>query len=297
MTNLHRGDMGTRDTMAMPENTSLPFFAYGFFAPGQLAFLQLADKYPRVRRDSVHGSLRLRDGLRLLDTRTGGPGVVEGTVLSFPRNDQRPAYRAVCNVEPQDHYEWKLATTTRGTLVNCLEGRVIVGETAVSTDGCPERDPLLGDALDFLAEIQTHVSKTGSYRGNRSLFCLEMVYAFLWSCIDRYLFMRYRLRGDTDPKLRLMAKDPRLCEALARATFVRSSIRRIDDPSRIARLDSASAYEKLSYCYGIRCNLVHHGKDLEDYNLILNAFCRLLPAFRVTVDGAFEDSSRYRVES
>jgi len=44
-----------QEGMHMPDNPSLPFFAYGIFRPGQLAFLQVKEQTDRTEHDTVEG--------------------------------------------------------------------------------------------------------------------------------------------------------------------------------------------------------------------------------------------------
>jgi hypothetical protein len=68
--------------ISLPQNPELPFFAYGAFKPGELAFTQIEtflDQQPT--RATAAGSLKVRDGLPLLDDRSGGS--VQGFLLTF----------------------------------------------------------------------------------------------------------------------------------------------------------------------------------------------------------------------
>ena len=51
----------------LPSDTSLPFFSYGLFKPGQLGFLGLGNFVESVELDvNLSGILKERDGLPLL---------------------------------------------------------------------------------------------------------------------------------------------------------------------------------------------------------------------------------------
>lgn len=53
--------------MNNPTNILLPFFAYGIFKPGQLAFFQIREYVSKVREPVYcKGSLLLRDGLPII---------------------------------------------------------------------------------------------------------------------------------------------------------------------------------------------------------------------------------------
>lgn len=276
-------------SMALPSNTGLPFFAYGIFVPGQLAFLQLRDKSPVLAHDQIAGCLWLRNGLSLFDLQSNGS--VDGAVLEFRPMEQRAAYLSICNMEPENQYSWIETTTTQGRMVNCLQGRHLDRHKLERLPFAPDHDPILCEALDML--LETLHSTPKRFDGFRSLFGLEMAYLLLWSSIERYLFMRYRLKGATRPKLRLMAKDVRFCRVLRETVVETRDVHSVDDPSDAERLDGTKPYESLCYYYKVRCNLTHHGKEAEDYDRVWCAFAQLLPVFKATVDGAFAESREY----
>ncbi len=50
----------------IPDDTRLPFFAYGVFQPGQLGFLRLKQLVSGVQAGCLRGRLYERDGLPML---------------------------------------------------------------------------------------------------------------------------------------------------------------------------------------------------------------------------------------
>lgn len=52
--------------MNLPIKTSLPFFAYGIFKPGQLCFSRISALVERIIKCNVKGTLKERDGIPLL---------------------------------------------------------------------------------------------------------------------------------------------------------------------------------------------------------------------------------------
>ena len=77
--------------MEPPSNTDWPFFAYGLFRPGQLAFFQLRELVGDVSEPAeVSGHLHLRDGLPLIEL--GGEGRIKGALLTFMSERAAEAY-------------------------------------------------------------------------------------------------------------------------------------------------------------------------------------------------------------
>lgn len=59
--------LSTQRTLELPERTNLPYFAYGLFKPGELAYGQLASMVEGNPVEmGVPGALYVRDGLPLL---------------------------------------------------------------------------------------------------------------------------------------------------------------------------------------------------------------------------------------
>ena len=52
--------------MKLPNNTGLPFFAYGIFKPGQIAHFRIKDLVENTKDAEISGSLKERDGIPLL---------------------------------------------------------------------------------------------------------------------------------------------------------------------------------------------------------------------------------------
>lgn len=88
--------------MQQPPNIDRPFFAYGLFRPGQLAFFQLRELVSMVT-DPTHarGSLRLRDGLPIIDP--SGHELVKGALLTFRPECTAEAYNRISAMEPDKH--------------------------------------------------------------------------------------------------------------------------------------------------------------------------------------------------
>lgn len=73
--------------MDLPRHVEFPFFAYGAFRPGQLAFQRLKAFVLREEVASVSGQLRIRDGLPILDP--NGGQLVSGSLLLFKQAKSR----------------------------------------------------------------------------------------------------------------------------------------------------------------------------------------------------------------
>lgn len=79
------------NSMRRPAEIDLPFFAYGVFRPGQLAFFQVREFVSKIVDPvQISGTLLLRDGLPIIDQ--NGRNLVQGALLWFAPGHSGEAY-------------------------------------------------------------------------------------------------------------------------------------------------------------------------------------------------------------
>jgi hypothetical protein len=135
-----------------PRDIDLPFFAYGLFGPGQLAFFQLREIVSKVHEGAkVAGSLLLRDGLPIIDP--AGYGRVKGALLTFQPEQAADAYDRISAMEPDRHYRWHEAKAD-GNSANVLVGKSPTkGSVPCEDDEWNGwSDPLFTAALDVVKQ-------------------------------------------------------------------------------------------------------------------------------------------------
>jgi len=86
--------------MNPPADQSLPFFAYGVFKPGELAFLQIKALVAECLDCSIPGTMRIRDGLPIVspDDREE----IRGALIKFHPAAEREAYQRIAELEPDN---------------------------------------------------------------------------------------------------------------------------------------------------------------------------------------------------
>lgn len=280
--------------MQFPIRSDLPFFAYGVFRPGQLAFFRLKrflDSPPRPHE--VPGRLWIRDGLPLLEL--DGGRVVEGSLLHFRPTSLREAYQAIVELEPDSQYRWD-DEYARKKKVNVLVGKFPKkgpGEGSVLFEGGSwdgRKDPLFTSALDVIGEsLEENQAPTEDLK---SMFRLQMAYLLLWSAMERYLSLRYHLGNEVNQKLKSLASEPAFVEALRETGAVSREIHRTDKPKDRYKLDPSNATKSLEYYYQVRSNITHRGKGVSgDHERVRMSLAELLPIFRKVLQRAFTDAS------
>jgi hypothetical protein len=272
--------------MQPPSDLSLPFFAYGIFKPGQLAFHQLKDLICKVEDSrEVNGDLLIRDGLPILDR--DGEGKVRGALLFFKQGDEAKAYDRIAKMEPGKQYTWDVISLG-GNQANVLAGRSAKrGSTPFEgTEWDGRDDPLFTAALEVVEETLT--ANRGFELDLKPLFRLQMAYLLLWSAIERYLSLRYHLGGDVEAKVKHLAKEESFRTAVKRFARGPRDVVRADRPQDKETLDPASPEEALRYYYQVRCNATHRGKAVvRDHETVEKSLSELLTIFQLVLSEAF----------
>lgn len=276
--------------MKPPDDVSRPFFAYGLFKPGQLAYFQLRSYVSSVPLPaSISGELVERDGLPIYDP--NGRGSVTGALLTFKRDHAADAYNRIAGIEPDKQYVWKDADID-GLTVNVLVGKSPrKGSAPLETpDWDGWADPLFGAALEVVEET----AESASFNWDlRSLFKLQMAYLLLWTSIERYLSLRYRLRGDVMTKISRIAGEPEFGHALTDYAKVSRRVQRADRPDQPIGLDPGNPQKAVQYYYQVRSNITHRGKAaVRDYDTLKDSLTELLPIFRAVLAAAEADAQQ-----
>lgn len=276
--------------MEHPADIDWPFFAYGVFKPGQLAFFQLRGLVSKVTDPAqVAGRLLLRDGLPIIDPE--GYGHVKGALVTFLPERAAEAYNRISAMEPDRHYHWHEAQVD-GEPANALVGRSPrKGSVPCEDDEWNGwSDPLFTAALDVVEET---LSSNVFQWDLKPLFKLQMAYLLLWSSIERYVSLRYHLGDKVMEKVSQLAREPAFVAGLALHVEKRRHVYRADRPDQMVTLDSQSPKKALDYYYQVRSNITHRGKAAErDHERVRMSLTELLPIFRDVLKRA-ETDARY----
>jgi hypothetical protein len=274
--------------MERPLNIDRPFFAYGLFRPGQLAFFQLRELVSKVAEPArVTGTLLLRDGLPIMDPQ--GQGCTKGALLTFLPERAADAYDRISAMEPDKHYRW-YEVELDGVSANVLVGRSPRKGSVPCEDAEWNgwNDPLFTAALDVVEETL----KSQDFDWNlKPLFRLQMAYLLLWSSIERYVSLRYHLGDKVTEKVGQLAHESAFAKSLLQYVKDSREIYRADRPGEKEVLDSQSPDKAVRYYYQVRSNITHRGKGVvRDYELLQNSLAELLPIFRDVLRAAQGDA-------
>ena len=279
-------------TLKLPEDISLPFFAYGIFKPGQVA-------YPKIKRfvDEYTGNVKIsymmkhRDGVPILIEGENEHFHTEGTIIKFRQDKQINAYGTICKTELRKLYEWK-TISINGEDVNVLFGvnpkkgsdYIEDQKDSVCFDG--KNDPLFKEAIELIEE---NLKNSKHSWKAESFFELQMNYILLWSAIERYSSIKYN-----KPKKKWNN------EQFAKEKEFKKGIKKFKDENHIPvystedleihEFNADDAVETLNYYYTFRCNIVHRGKSMyNDYKMLKTAADELLEIFKNILEDTFEE--------
>lgn len=256
--------------MPLPKDF-LPFFAYGAFKKGELAFRWLEehlDPSRPPRQACIDGELYVRDGLPLYQR--SGNARIQGWILFFKRGCEASAYKEIRKFEPADIYEWDQAEI-EGETVNLLVGKNLNHGNPDLLEGSEWsyiQDPAfefglkcVGKALEKFGknEFQS-VPDAKDFEWGR-FFKLQMAYLLLWSIIERYSSLAYGPRlNDRDRIIDRLGSDPQFAKIFCKRVSRKDKVSRTLNPISENVLDPNEPEESIKYYYQIRCNLSHRGK-------------------------------------
>ena len=247
-----------------PENTDLPFFAYGIFKPGQIAFYQIKKFCEEIFPENAKYEMRYRDGVAILCGVKNEFFRTKGYLIHFNDNSDE-AYMKIGNSEPEELYEWAeidIGGKTANALIgkDPLSGSFNNREYTLSNYDY-RKDSFFNEARILIGEcIEKYKQITNITM--RDFFIIQMHYMLLWSVIERFCTLKYGYRLIGANKFRF-AKERVFKEKLKEIDYedVAYSSDRLDK-KELNPFD----YRSIEYYYTIRCNVVHRGKSvsLED---------------------------------
>lgn len=292
MTGSRARDRSRRSTETMSQlDTMLPFFAYGFLKPGEIAYPRIAEFVESCESAHVNGRFWVRDGLLLLEL-DAKASLAGGFVLRFSPDRSQRAYKAIADFEPGNMYDWEKATVLINgveTPTNTLVGHnVYLGgsERFTGREWRSRDDPLFKEALEAIEPVAKQ-PLSGNNEDYGEFFHKYMAYLLLWSSIERYVSLRYRMDGrDLTKRVERLAEEPSFKTALKEEVSEGSKIYRADRPGRYAlRLDPADPEGSVRYYYGVRGNMVHRGKAaIQDRKIVDESLRQLLAIYKRVLD-------------
>ena len=212
--------------MKLPKNMKLPFFAYGLFKPGQLAFHIIHELVKVCKTIEVQGNLKDRDGIPIfVDDKKNR---VMGFLINFKDGCESDAFKRITKFEVDSYYYWKEITTNTNVKCNILFGKSPNKGTnpydfGSNWDG--KNDPYFNEALTEIKSILMS-NKNSDLGPNNPIpfFRLQMAYMLLWTSIERYASMKYYFGSSINERIKLMGEDEIFVKSLIKNVERKNSI-------------------------------------------------------------------------
>lgn len=280
------GEIFSESTRGGNPDPALPFFAYGLYRPGEIAFFQIKDLVQKIQPASAAGLLLIRDGVVVLD-RSRRDETAQGFRIHFRPESSRTAYAAIQETEPAAQYKWVVADGMN-VLAAVKPGngaRPLYGE-----EWSGWRDPAFGPALEV---VEVALTQEFDWVDFKPFYRLQAAYMLLWSSIERYVSLRYGLGKDRIvEKVRRLGDERAFIDVLH--TLPAGSLRNLRPVASTGRPRDRAVFDLtaepsklIDYLYQVRSNVTHRGKEqLLDWELLQSATDATLRAFRTTLAAA-----------
>lgn len=282
--------------MNLPKDISKPFFSYGIFRPGEIAFQIISDYVDlnKIENKTIKGSLKLRDGILIFDQ--NGNDFIQGYLLSFKEGVESAAYESIVNVEPGNYYTWKEDQSKFKNQFNILHGRTVdkgIDEEKGVNDpniwnhlfDSNWKDPFIINGFNLLEQYAKespflftqykHFKWEEENQFNEYLK-YQMLYLFLCSILERIMFLNGGFGKNPNKQVSLFSEDntlqnvfdklvlnddfPQFKESFERKIYVANNP--TSDTSWTYETNSNISYvDAMKYYYQLRSNIIHRGKS------------------------------------
>ena len=275
-----------------PTNTNLPFFAYGIFKKGEISFLAIKQFVKDLKANKViKAKLYVKDGVSLIDI-TETDSTTYGDIIYFKDAESAlNAYNAIGLLEPTTYYEWG-ETEIDNESVNVLIGRNINKGTNAVEDNYWDSwiDPLFTTIFEIIDEVLKE--PTNDISGKQFLK-LQMTYLLLWTAIERYVTLRYKIGGsDVVAKVNNLIYEVEFLKGIKRIGIVERKVHKSHESGHV-KFDVDNPKNCVSYFYQIRSNIAHRGKAIfEDAKLVHFALAEMSFIFKRMLEQAKIDADK-----
>ena len=273
-----------------PDNVTLPFFTYGFFKPGQLAYHRIGGYVKgEPSAEKIRHEMRYRDAIVFIVSEESEEYQTSGYLIEF--SNPQEAYEEIGNSIPEDLYKWKEIKVKDGyanALVGCKEKCGFIDNYGHNPSPYDyRRDPFFNDALSLIKDtIKEFEDK--DITNLRDFFKLQMHYMLLWSVIERFCTLSYGYFS-IGPNKDKFAKEKSFKNQLKTVTR-KDEIYSSDKIKK--KFINPRNWQSIFYYYTIRCNVVHKGKNVgvEDMNKLKDSLEELYQLFMaVYIDKLMEN--------
>ena len=283
--------------LGFPKDMSLPFFAYGIFKPGQVAYHMIKDFVESTDKVHVDYTLYERDGIPIV-FKEHDERKTYGYIIRFKQNDSFDAYDRIRKTESKTFYKWaSKPLDINGERVNMLFGKKHENSNPIHVDEEYDglNDVFFKDAIRLISKDMENYSI-----GNTSFenfIKLQRNYMLLWAAIERYTSLKY---GENSKAYNNEQLSNEKCFQSALKFFVKTDD---DNKYRVVfnsqdlkpnHLNPDDPKKAIKYYYTMRSNVIHRGKSvvIVDEENLRKSLLELLMIFQFVLKNTFKD---YRI--
>ncbi len=193
---------GKKDKFDKKPDSNLPFFAYGIFKPGQIAYSKIRGLDFSLKEASINYLMKQRDGVPILLKKENERYKTKGCLYDF--SDGEKAYKIICQTMSPALYEWG-TIDVEGEKANVLFGLKPDSGSDSIEDACDREcfdgrnDPIFKEGIQL---IRKNLDEE-DFDWEEGFFKLQMNYMLLWSAIDRYCKLKYNMGSEHENRLEL----------------------------------------------------------------------------------------------
>ncbi len=294
--------------MNLPKDITKPFFSYGIFRPGEIAYNIISEfvDLNKIEKRVIKGNLKLRDGILIYDQK--GVDDIDGYVLSFKEGLESEAYDSIVKLEPGNYYMWNDNESKYRKEFNILHGKKSekgIDEEKKFND--PKiwnnlfesiwRDPFIINGFNMLDQYaKVGISLNRQYKeiegfdegSFNDYLKYQMLYLFLSSILERIMFLNGGFGINPNKQKDLFSKDKTLTKVLDQLVNnedfpqFKSPFERVihptNDPDNEVKWshegsNNINAKKAMDYYYQLRSNITHRGKTgMKKHILLIESF-------------------------
>lgn len=286
------------------DNLSKPFFAYGIFKPGQLAYSRI-EKYVKgePKECTVKHALYERDGIPFVK-KDNTEYETHGYMIQFKVCKEELAYNLISETESEKYYLWGTtkAFDEEGNEIASKGVNILFGRSPTQSNPFLVEDGIYDGNNDifFKYAIRLITTDMKNYKKRdtfENFFKLQRNYLLLWVCIERYATLKYGQK-DIMPNLHLLAEDETFVKYFKHFVTEERVIHRSDNPTKKRKLDPEDSKKSMDYYYQMRSNVAHRGKVLSDVDerKLRKSLVELLNIFQCVLEDTYEHMHFSRVD-
>ena len=295
-------------SVKFPKDITLPFLAYGFFKPRQLAYSQIKGYvFNKPKGVTINFILNHVNGMPVLEKiRYRDKWSVDAYIMEFKYGKEKTAYETISLSRNKSVYKWE-EISIGGMKVNVLlnaSDKSFPIYTYKWNKYDWREDPIYENTLSYLdkniAKLKIEFNNDSNEVNNFMRFIeVQSLYRTLWSALDRFITFRY---GDYQNwNVRKFSEEHFFKEALEsnyNALSKKEFYGKDDyqnnkwddvvysaEDLKCYKLDPKQPTCSALYYYTLRNNVVHSGKMMpQEVNMVLNALLGLTEIFRHSIE-------------